>query len=124
MKIELNDGRQLEVKAVFGSNRLINGSFRDTFRIEIDPQEESLIELQKLFKNNPNTSRIYSYITNEETGETVKTLMGEGYTIFISVANEMRELPITPGLLAPPVQEDINVVTIAQMTYAEHMSKL
>lgn len=123
MILEFVDGTQIEVEAIFGGPRLINGVMRDTLRIEVSPDTIGFDDLKVLFKNNPATSMLYSY-TNNIDGEgntiTEKNTIGEGYNIFVSISDETRKVVTPPGMLLPDKLEDIFIVTIAQMTYQEY----
>lgn len=122
MTIEFMNGETLEVKQVFGGARLIDGIKRDVLRIEVSPTIEKE-ELERLFKDNPNAFRIYSYVSREESPTIAKrVIMAEGYTIFIGVTSEKKIIPHRPGLLLPDKSEFVNVVSIAQMTYEEYES--
>lgn len=122
MTIEFMNGETLEVKQVFGGARLIDGIKRDVLRIEVSPTIEKE-ELERLFKDNPNAFRIYSYINREESPNIAKrVIMAEGYTIFIGITSEKKIIPHQPGLLLPDKSEFVNVVSIAQITYEEYES--
>lgn len=123
MILEFVDGTQIEVEAIFGGPRLINGVMRDTLRIEVSPDTIGFDDLKSLFKNNPATSMLYSYTNNiDEEGNTIteKNTIGEGYNIFVSISDETRKVVTPPGMLLPDKLEDIFIVTIAQMTYQEY----
>lgn len=123
MILEFVDGTQIEVEAIFGGPRLINGVMRDTLRIEVSPNTIGFDDLKSLFKNNPATSMLYSYTNNiDEEGNAIteKNTIGEGYNIFVSISDETRKVVTPPGMLLPDKLEDIFIVTIAQMTYQEY----
>lgn len=123
MILEFVDGTQIEVEAIFGGPRLINGVMRDTLRIEVKPDTIEFDSLKALFKDNPATSMLYSYTNNiDEEGKTIseKNTIGEGYNIFVSISDETRKVVTPPGMLLPDKMEDVFIVTIAQMTYQEY----
>lgn len=123
MILEFLDGIQIEVEAIFGGPRLINGVIRDTLRIEVSPDKMGFNDLKELFKNNPATSMLYSYtdtIDEEGNAVTEKNTIGEGYNIFVSISDETRKVVTPPGMLSPDKMEDVFIVTIAQMTYQEY----
>ena len=122
MKLEFRDGSQIDVIAIFGGPRLINGVMRDTLRIEVSPETIEFEELKSHFKDNPKTSMLYSYTEEPTVNGTVlqKNFIGEGYNIFVSISNEIRRVQNPPGILAPDVMEEVNIVTISQMTYQEY----
>lgn len=127
MKLEFADGRQIEVIAIYGGPRLIQGSMRDTLRIEVNPSLINFDNLKALFMDSDNLSTIYSITeSTNETGDMVETKseIGEGYTLFVSISDEVRNIAQIPGKLEPPTSEEIYTVTIAQETYAEHQLKL
>lgn len=123
MIIELMDGTQIKnVKNVYGGPKLIQGVVRDTLRIEIDGKE-SIKDLLDIFTNNPNTIKMYTYNTkvNDDKSESLeKVLMGEGYTICVSIDRVTKNIPHQPGLLLPDKKEEIIEVMMAQLTYEEY----
>lgn len=116
MILEFLDGKQISVRDIFGGPRLVRGTMRDTLKIEVDTAIMSFDDLKSCFKNNPNTSKLYTYDDNGE-----KTEIGEGYKIFVSITDEERTIAPTPGKIAPDMTEEIYVVQIAQQTYQEFM---
>lgn len=123
MILEFIDGIQIEVEAIFGGPRLINGVMRDTLRIEVNPNTIGFNDLKALFKDNSATSMLYTYTNNiDEEGNTIteKNTIGEGYNIFVSISDETRKVVTPPGMLLPDTMEDVFIVTIAQMTYQEY----
>lgn len=124
MILEFLNGDQLNVKAIFGGPRLISGIMRDTLRIEIDPKTISFDDLKNKFKDNPNVAKLYTYSESTDSEgkvNAVKTEMGEGYKIFVSISDEERHVQQVPGKLAPAVTEEVYIVTIAQQTYEEFL---
>lgn len=130
MKIEFADGSLLEVKNIFGGPKLVDDVMRDVLRIEIDPSTvvandfQPLEKLKGLFKDNPNTAVLYAITESKGTdGEIHETRskIGDGYKIFISIAEETRRIKQVPGTLTPTRTEDIYVITIAQQTYEEYV---
>ena len=123
MILELLDGTQLEVKNIFGGPRLIDGVMRDTLRIEVDPAVIGFGDLKDLFKDNPNTALLSTYneVTNDDGEITnVKTDIGEGYQLFVSITDTERKVTPPPGRLVPDTYEEIYIVTMAQLTYQEY----
>ena len=122
MILEFANGDQIQVNAIYGSPKLINGVMRDVLRIEINPELYEFDELKSKFKDNPNTSTLYTYpeIENADNASTMKTEIGEGYKIFVSISDEERHIQQVPGKLAPAITEEVYVVTIAQQTYEEY----
>lgn len=123
MILQFKDGSKLNVLDIFGGPRLIMGVMRDTLRIEVDPSTTSFGELKALFKNNPNTSTLYSYtdaVDDQNRPVIKKNEIGEGYEIFVSITDEERRITPPPGKMAPDQIEEVFVVTIAQMTYQEY----
>lgn len=123
MILQFKDGTQLDVLGIFGGPRLIMGVMRDTLRIEVDPSTTSFGELKTLFKNNPNTSTLYSYTESVDDNNRPiikRNEIGEGYEIFVSISDEHRRVTPPPGKIVPDQLEEVFVVTIAQMTYQEY----
>ena len=119
MILELNDSTQLEVIRILGGPRIINGITRDTLSIEIDPSYMDLKELTSIFNNPDKTNHLYSYM-NYENESNVKTLIAEGYNIFISSRTETRKVDKMPGFISQDEFENIHVINIAQLTYEEY----
>lgn len=123
MILQFKDGTQLDVLGIFGGPRLIMGVMRDTLRIEVDPSSVTFDKLKALFKNNPNTSTLYTYTeTVDDNNRPIikKNEVGEGYEIFVSISDEERRITPPPGKMAPDQIEEVYVVTVAQMTYQEY----
>ena len=118
MILEFLDKSQIEVKAIFGSPRLILGTMRDTLNIEVSPSVCSFETLKEHFKDNPKTMFLYTYT---EDSESHRIEIGQGYKVFVSITNEIREIPNEPGKLAPVSTEEVYVVTMAQLTYQEYL---
>lgn len=124
MILEFLDKSQIEIIAIFGSPKLVMGVMRDTLNIEVSPSSISFEDLKSHFKDNPKTGTLYTYgETTDETGNIVtgKITIGEGYNIFVSITDENRKAPSPPGRLVPDKIEEVYVVSIAQMTYQEHL---
>lgn len=124
MKLEFANGEQIDVKAIFGGPKLIMGVLRDTLRIEVDPETITFDNLKQIFTSTSMVSTLYTYSesldeNNQKTS--VKTTLGEGYKIFVSISDEVRRINQVPGKLAPDKTEEVYVVTIAQQTYQEHL---
>lgn len=122
MKLEFADGRQLEVIAIYGGPKLIQGAMRDTLRIEVDPSLITFDNLKALFIDQDNLSVLTSI--TQAGGEETRSEIGKGYTIFVSISDENRNIAQVPGKLEPPTTEEIYVVSIAQETYAENQLRL
>lgn len=123
MILEFKDGTQLEVKAIFGGPRLVNGELRDTLRIEVDPNTIYFDDLKALFRLNENTDELYVYNNSSDAENDPvkgKTKIGDGYNIFVSITDEERLIAPPPGQLQPKRFEQVYIVSIAQMTYLEH----
>jgi hypothetical protein len=122
MILELLDGTQIEVKNIFGGPRLIDGVMRDTLRIEVDPDTIAFGVLKSYFKDNPSTALMSTYNDVEEDGEvkSVKSDIGEGYQIFVSITDEERKVTPPPGRLVADTYEEVFIVTMAQLTYQEY----
>jgi hypothetical protein len=123
MLLELNDGMQLNPIAIFGGPRLVDGVLRDTLRIEFEQTGLNTTVLRSIFTDSNKTMHLYTYNDDiDEDGNVVevKTEVGEGYCIFVSVSDETRKIMHPPGKILPDVYEDIFVVNIAQMTYDEY----
>ena len=122
MKLEFLDGSQIDVIAIFGGPKMINGVMRDTLRIEVSPESSNLEDLKTYFKDPLKTSMLFSYTEEQISGniELKKNMIGEGYNIFVSANQETRKIQQQPGILAPEQTEDINVIVISQMTYQEY----
>ncbi len=115
MILEFATGVKIEVQNIFGSSQLIFGSMRDTLTIEVSPQTITFERLKQLFEYNiDGTSILYSQ-TDEERCE-----IGKGYSIFVSITDEYRMKQKEPGCLIPDELEEVYIVKIAQMTYAEY----
>lgn len=126
MTLEFIDGSQLEVLAIIGGPKLVRGVMRDTLQIEVDPTSISFSELKALFKDEEKCRTLYSYTEavdeSTDTNTMVRNTVGEGYTIFVSIADEEKLLTHQPGLMLPDEIEELYVVTIAQMTYQEYVA--
>lgn len=122
MKLEFLDGSQIDVIAIFGGPKMIDGVMRDTIRIEVSPESSNLEDLKTYFKDPLKTSMLFSYTEEQISGniELKKNMIGEGYNIFVSANQETRKIQQQPGILAPEQTEDINVIVISQMTYQEY----
>lgn len=120
MILEFLDGSKLEVIAIFGGPQLVNGVLRDTLRIEVSPSIIDFTDLKSHFKDNPKTSMLYSYTESADGEGIVKSEIGEGYNIFVSISDEERKKAAPPGRLLPDQIEEVYVVAIAQMTYQEY----
>ncbi|MCM1215376.1 MAG: hypothetical protein NC548_12760 [Lachnospiraceae bacterium] len=119
MLLEFENGFQLQVDNIIGGPRLVSGVLRDTLRIEVYPNVMEFQDLKSLFENNGGTF----YTIEEVDGELRKALIGEGYTVFVSISDEKRKIGNPPGRLLPDRYEEIYAVTIAQETYQEHLLK-
>jgi len=119
MLLEFENGFRLEVDNIIGGPRLVMGVLRDTLRIEVLPNVMDFKELKSLFENNSGNL----YTIEEVDGEMKKSLIGEGYTILVSVSDENRKITTLPGRLLPDRYEEIYAVTVAQETYQEHLMK-
>lgn len=123
MTLEFANGTQLEVDAIFGGPRLVRGVMRDTLRIEVNPETIGFAELRAMFKDNPATSVLYSYVEDDGSPNPVRKQVGEGYSIFVSISDEERKVTTPPGVMAPDKIEEIYVVQIAQQTYEEYTAE-
>ena len=123
MLLKFADGSSIQVRDIFGGPRLVMGVMRDTLRIEVDPETISFEDLRNHFKNNPKTVKLYTEMPSEDgMSEPTVSEIGEGYRIFISIAEEQKKVAAPPGKLVPEKYEDIYVVQIAQQTYEEYMA--
>ena len=113
MILQFSDGQRIDVIAIFGRPRMINGCKRDVLSIEIDPKTTSLEDLNTLF-NSSITNVLYSI---DDEGHRLK--IGEGYNFLLSVRSENRLVDQMPGTLDPPEYEDIYIVDIAQLNVEE-----
>lgn len=123
MLLHFADGTELNVRSIIGSPQNRNGINRDVLIIEVDPSEATLEELQILFKDETKTSKIITItkgLISTDDGiqmGDITNVIGEHYTIYLSVTNTIREKLITIG--APIEMEEINIVEIAQKTQTE-----
>ena len=93
MILEFVDGSQLEVSTIIGGPKLINGVLRDTLQIEVDPSTIEFNELKNKFKDNQNTSKLYTYVEDEDGNITdEKVEIGEDYSIFVSISDEEKKI--------------------------------
>lgn len=125
MVLEFNDTSRLEVLTIIGGPKLINGVLRDTLEIEVDPSTINFDELKRQFKEEK-VSKLYTYVDDvDEEGNAVqvRTEIGEDYTIFVSISDEERKIVQPPGKVVPDQYEEVYIVTIAQITYAEKLVK-
>lgn len=125
MVLEFNDTSRLEVLTIIGGPKLINGVLRDTLEIEVDPSTINFDELKRQFKEEK-ISKLYTYVDDiDEEGNAVqvRTEIGEDYTIFVSISDEERKIVQSPGKVLPDKYEEVYIVTIAQITYAEKLVK-
>ena len=114
MKLEFADGTQIEVISIHGGQQHIRGAQRDVLTIDVDPEEHTINELIVLFRDAEKTASLKTISDDAERNE-----IGAEYTIYLSATNEMREIPPEPGVLEPTEYVSVNVVKIAQLTYAE-----
>lgn len=129
MKILFADDTQLEVIAVRGGQQYLQNAMRDVLTIETDPANASVATLRELFSDKEKTAFLRTVteaeIPNDETDETetreIVSEIGEGYTLYLSASNEVREQPVTPGQIVPPQTVEINTVRVAQITYLEKL---
>ena len=128
-KLEFADGRRINVKSIYGGPQLINGAMRDTLKIEVDPKEFNFNSLKALF-GEPSNLETISFITETDgsgdvkSGTELKTTIGTGYTILVSISDEFRTESPVPGSMNPPSTKEVIVVTISQETYAEHQLRI
>ena len=116
MILELADGTQLNIKNIFAGPKLIDGVMRDTFRIEVDPEVINFDDLKKIFSDTSRTLTMSTY------NDDVKTCIGEGYSLFVSLSDTKRKVSPPPGKLVPDSYEEIYIVTMAQLTYQEYQN--
>lgn len=119
MILRFKDGKEINVRDVIGTSRVIFGTLRDSLRIEVDPSAIGLEELRALFKDNPNTEQMF--ISVDEAGGTTMKSVGEGYVKFVSISDEFVKVDSNPSVMSPDQYEEIYAVTIGQETYQEHM---
>lgn len=128
-KLEFADGRRINVESIYGGPQLINGAMRDTLKIEVDPKEFNFNSLKALF-GEPSNLETISFITETDgsgdvkSGTELKTTIGTGYTILVSISDEFRTESPVPGSMNPPSTKEVIVVTISQETYAEHQLRI
>jgi hypothetical protein len=112
MILELKDGTKVIVNSIFGGPKKINGTERDVLRIEVDPTIYTASSLETLFKNNPNTDKLYTYPTNDAK-ESDRKEIGEGYTLFVSLQLESKHRLQVPGSVVTESTDSVYMVTIA-----------
>jgi hypothetical protein len=123
MTLEFNDGTKIEVITIFGGPRLCQGHMRDVLTFEISPTSNTFDNLRKLFIDNRKTKLMYTYTnwTDEHnTSGTTKNLIGESYSMLVSITLERRQVPVPPGKLMPVTMEDVFIVRMAQLTVEEY----
>ena len=114
MKLEFADGTQLNVLTIHGGKQYIRGGQRDVLTIDVSPADATIAELIALFQSGEKTGVLTSIDDSGERHE-----IGADYVLYLSVSNELREIASEPGVLEPPVYEEVNAVKIAQLTYVE-----
>lgn len=128
-KLEFADGRRINIESIYGGPQLINGAMRDTLKIEVDPKEFNFNSLKALF-GEPSNLETISFITETDgsgdvkSGTELKTTIGTGYTILVSISDEFRTESPVPGSMNSPSTKEVIVVTISQETYAEHQLRI
>ncbi len=108
------NGQTIEVVAVNGTRKTVQGATRDTLTFKLDPATIDLATAQELFAEQPN---IIIQTENSENGETEQFVYSD-YTI-------MFEVSLKQELVSPETSESEAVYTsyinigLAQKTYLE-----
>lgn len=114
MILQFSDGQEIDVIAIFGRPRMINGCKRDVLSIEIDPNTMLIGHLETFFKT-AQKDVLYSI---DDDGHRLK--IGEGYNFLLAVRSENRLIDQMPGSMNPPEYEDIHIVELAQLNTEEY----
>ena len=115
-KVILN-GQTIEVVAVNGARKTVQGATRETLTFKLNPDTIDLNTAQELFKNQPS---IIIECPNNETGEADRFVYND-YTI-------MFEVSLKQELVSPETSESEAVyasyinIGLAQMTYLEKLT--
>ena len=117
MKLIFADDTQLEVRTIYGGRQFVRNADRDVLAVEVDPAECTVPGLIELFQDAGKTVLLTTVQTNDGAEE--RTDIGTDYTLYLSASNEVREIKPNPGFLTQPATEEVNIVKIAQLTYAE-----
>ena len=128
MKLEFADGSQMEIRTIHGGQQYIQNANRDVLTIEIDPAVCALAELKDNFQDTAKTCLLATIQTNDvsvnqDGSEAIEERqeVGTDYTLYLSAANEVREIRSEPGVLEPPKTEEINIIKVAQLSYMEKL---
>lgn len=116
MRIKFADNTMLDVLSIQGQSGFIQGTTRDTLTVFVDPNAASVEKLIQIFTDPKKTKEIYEI---DAAGKTIN-LIGTNYTIYLSVMNQHREVPVTKDY-SDIETENVNIVKIAQKTYQEHL---
>lgn len=142
MKLIFADNTSIEVKTIFGGQQYLQNAMRDVLTIELGPDVADLDTLKDMFSDKKKTSVLKTSTTQlvaaevseagaEEEGYTPQpemiekemvTEVGQDYTLYLSTANEIREVKAgVPGQVQAPVMEEVCIVKVAQVTYMEKL---
>ena len=116
MILQFKDNTSIEVITIIGRQRLTMGAMRDTLMIEIKPSKYSFEELKACFQNPDKTMKMY--IHESENNEFPSNEL-VGYSMFVSISDEIRDVHNISGKMEAPITEEVYIVTMCQLTYAE-----
>lgn len=110
-QITLNNGTTLEVVQVNGQTKYFQGANRDTLEFQFAKESTTFDNLDTLFANSDNTSKITIKNGADE-------FLNENYSLRVSM--NLSAIVIAPATdTDPEVTEERYTVTMAQKTYAE-----
>lgn len=111
MILELNNKNQLNVITVNGSSRFFQGQNRDSLEIQVAKTETTFDELDNLFANNENTSKIKLMNENQE-------FIYNDYTLRVEMS--LKPIVISQSTSTEQeVTEERYSIVLAQKTYIE-----
>lgn len=111
MKLKLNNGTEFGILCVNGSTRYYQSAQRDSLEIHVTKSTMPFAELDKLFADKVNTSKI-TIVDGENT------YLHEDYTLRVSM--ELKPVEIEPATtMSQAVTEERIIITMAQMTFIE-----
>ena len=110
-QITLNNGTTLEVVQVNGQTKYFQGANRDTLEFQFAKESTTFDNLDTLFANSDNTSKITIKNGADE-------FLNENYSLRVSM--NLSAIVIAPATdTDPEVTEERYTVTMAQKTYSE-----
>ncbi|MDR2531451.1 MAG: hypothetical protein LBC82_01230 [Oscillospiraceae bacterium] len=119
--ITFADKTKLEIISSQGAPQFIRGAMRDILTFTVDPEIAGTEELHDIFTDEAKTAFFEIEITekNEDGKETVNRGVYEGYTVYLSAGNEVRDVAKETTTVEKPEIYEVNIVKIGQITWWE-----